>query len=377
MLQDLGSWPARRWQRTILVAAVLAVVLYIVVRAWNVLVPFGLGLLLAYIILPLIDGLQARLVGLVGRERVARAIAVAIVYLLALAAIAAFFYLFVPVVITQVERLIEQREAILRGLQPFASAVQRFIASLPGSVQTFIVEQFAAASARVQAQLPQTIISGATALVTSLGTLAGFIIVPIWLIYVLLDSGRLSGGLAGLIPEGAYGDLSSIGRLFDDSVGAFVRGQLLVAAIDGVLAAVALSLLGVDFAILLGVVTAIGDLIPTLGPILAIIPAVIIAALQRPILALWALLTLLAIEQFENLVLGPRIVGESVRVRPALIIVLLVVAGYLAGLLGLLLVVPLFAFSRDLVRYLYLRTAEPEVQPSEALRRVRKARRGD
>ncbi|MDI7275278.1 MAG: AI-2E family transporter, partial [Anaerolineae bacterium] len=160
----------------------------------------------------------------------------------------------------------------------------------------------------------------------------------------------------------------------DDVLGAYIRGQLVVAAVVGVLTTVSLFALGVDFAILLGFFAFVGDLIPTLGPILAAIPTVIIAALERPILGLWALLALIAVQQFESILIGPRVVGSIVRLTPAVIIVLLVIGGQLWGFIGLLIVVPLFALVRDLVRYVNWRTSAEAYSPEEALRRVREQR---
>ncbi len=102
----------------------------------------------------------------------------------------------------------------------------------------------------------------------------------------------------------------------------------------------------------------------------------IVAAFQRPILALWALLALIAVHQLDGIYLAPRIIGTSVRLSPAVIIILLIVAGVLWGFLGLVFVVPVVALLRDLVRYLLYRTSPAALSPEHALLRVRRARTG-
>ncbi|MDP3064633.1 MAG: AI-2E family transporter [Chloroflexota bacterium] len=377
VIESLATWSPRRWARLALIAAVIAAVLFVIVRARAVLLPFLLGLFVGYLILPAVNGLDRRLAR-VFPHSVARPLAILIVYLLALGLIAGFFTYLVPVVAGQVQQLITNREVIINEIQGgLAGLRQWLLANAPVVVQDFVQNQLQALGARLSSLVAGALAGALAAVGNTLIAFLGFVIIPFWLIYVLYDAGKFSRGAIGLVPESARPDLLNVGHLFNDVVVAYVRGQLLVAAIVGTLTGLALSLLGVNFAALLGFITAIGGLIPTLGPILAAIPTVLIAALQRPILGLWALLALLAVQQIEGIFIGPRIVGTSVRLSPAVIIVLLVIAGEIFGLLGLLLVVPVAAFLRDVIRYLSLRTARESIPPDGALHQVRKARLGD
>ena len=378
MQRRLESWSARQWARAILVAAVIGLIAYVIWRAGDVLVPFLLGALVAYVVLPLVDWLDRNLARLLRRRRGARGLAILIVYVVSLGLIAGFIVYIVPIVVGQVQQLIANREAIASEIQSRLAGLREWYErNVPLGVQQLVASQLESLRARLVSEALGAVSAAVAAIGSTLAALFGFLVVPFWLIYVFFDAGRFRRGLLGLLPEGVRPDAVNIGRLFDDVVVAYVRGQLIVAALAGSLTGLGLALIGVDFPALLGLITAIGDLIPTLGPILAAIPAVIIAALERPTLALWAILVLVGMEQVESLFLGPRVVGDAVRLRPAVIIVLLVVAGRIWGFIGLLLVVPVAAYLRDVIRYLRARTAPEPASPDGALHQVRVARRGD
>ena len=161
-------------------------------------------------------------------------------------------------------------------------------------------------------------------------------------------------------------------RIADRILSAYVRGQLLLCLFIGVMATLGLVVLGVQAPVALGLIAGILEVLPFIGPILGLVPAVIVATIQEPILGLWTLLLFIGIQQIENIFLVPRISGKAVELHPALIMVVLVVGNEAAGLLGMLVAVPLAAIVRDLFRYLYLRFQEEPVVPKEAFARVTK-----
>ena len=121
----------------------------------------------------------------------------------------------------------------------------------------------------------------------------------------------------------------------------------------------------------MGLIAGIFEVLPYVGPILGAIPAVIVALLTEPITALWVVIAFFAIQQVENLILVPRISGKSVALHPALVMVALVIGNELAGLIGMLIAVPVTAVIRDVFKYLYLRLLDEPLAPDEALTRIR------
>jgi predicted PurR-regulated permease PerM len=374
---ELRSWPPRRWARVALVATVIILGGLILYRVRGGLAPFVLGLLAAYIVLPLVDWLQARLPLFLHRVHAARFTAIVLVYIGALALLAGFFAFIVPLIIAQIEQLIANRGIIVTAIQLRLTALRAwYMTTLPLAVRTTIENQVRTASGSLLSALQQGIVGGLTAVRNLVSLLLGYLIIPFWLFFVLYDARGLKRGVVGAIPEGLRPDLLSLAQLWDDVLGAYLRGQLVVAGSVGIMTMLALGIIGVNFFVLLGILVGILDLVPTLGPILALIPVLTIAAIEQPIKALWALIALLAIQQVEGSIIGPRVVGQSVQVRPALIMLLLVIGNELAGILGLVVIVPLAAILRDTIHYLYLRTAPEGIDPQEALQRVRRRRQG-
>jgi len=125
------------------------------------------------------------------------------------------------------------------------------------------------------------------------------------------------------------------------------------------------------FALVLGLIAGIFEILPYVGPILGAIPAIVVALLADPWSALWVAIAFFGIQQVENLVLVPRISGESVKLHPAMVMVVLVVGNELAGFWGMLIAVPVTAVLRDVFKYLYLRFLDEPLNPEEAMTNVR------
>ena len=140
----------------------------------------------------------------------------------------------------------------------------------------------------------------------------------------------------------------------DSVIGGFVRGQLIVAAVIGVLATAALLLLHVPYAVLIGVWAGIADVIPYVGPFAGAIPAALVALFTNG----WpntvaVVIAFTIINQFEGHVLGPRIVGSTVKLTPLAVIFALLIGAHVFGFLGLLIAVPIAGIIRVLLVRLF------------------------
>lgn len=134
----------------------------------------------------------------------------------------------------------------------------------------------------------------------------------------------------------------------------FIRGQLLDGLIVGALSSIALAIVGLDFAVLIGMTAGIANIIPYFGPIIGTIPAVIVGLLSgNPFKALLAVIALLAVQQIDSAIIAPKVVGESVGLHPVFVILSIIIGGAYFGLLGMLLAVPAAAIIKlFIVRWL-------------------------
>lgn len=363
--------PARR-NRLILITALALIVIATLWAARGALFPYIFALVLAYLMLPLVNLLDRGL-GRWGKggARWPRRAAILLVYILAIGVAVGFFVLVVPVVGEQFEVLWASRSDLIAGGERLGRAVLAWYEeNIPPNLQAQIEDALQQAGGTL-AQAVQAGVSRTFGVVTStMSFLIGLFVVPFWLFYVLQDQARAARGVFSLAPSRVRSDVMNIVRITDNILSAYLRGQLLLCVFIGVLVTVGLSLLGVRFPAVLGLIAGIFEILPFIGPFIGLVPAVIVATIQAPLLGLWTLLLFLAIQQVENLFLVPRISGKAVELHPAIIMVVLVIGNQVAGLWGMLLAVPVTAIVRDVFKYLYLRLQDEPVSPKEAMIRL-------
>jgi predicted PurR-regulated permease PerM len=205
----------------------------------------------------------------------------------------------------------------------------------------------------------------------SLNFLIGLVIIPFWLFYILQDENQVKEGILEALHPELRADVQSLVALVDHVLSAYVRGQLLLCLFVGVLATIAMFIIGVPFAPVLGLIAGIFEVLPNIGPYLGAVPAILVALATNPVSAIWVAVAFFAIQLIENLVLVPRISGKSVKLHPALVMMVLVIGGQLAGFWGMLIAVPVTAVIRDVFLYLYLRLLDEPLTPQEAVARLR------
>ncbi len=171
--------------------------------------------------------------------------------------------------------------------------------------------------------------------------IVSFIIVPILTFYFLKDKDYFKRKITLFIPKNQRNDILQIGREVDKVLGRFIRGQLLVCSFVGITTSIALLIIGVDFAIIIGLIAGIADIIPYFGPIIGIFPAIIFALLKSPAKALWVIVSFIIIQQLESNVIAPKIVGESVGAHPVVIMLALLIGGSYFGVFGMIFAIPI------------------------------------
>jgi predicted PurR-regulated permease PerM len=145
-----------------------------------------------------------------------------------------------------------------------------------------------------------------------------------------------------LMKESRFKKLNKTGSEINEIVSKFLRGQLLDGLIVGLISSIGLSLVGMDFAFLIGFTAGIANVIPYVGPIIGCVPAIVIGLLSaNPIVALWGVLVLLAVQQLDSAVISPKIVGDSMGLHPIFVIMAITIGGTMAGILGMLISVPI------------------------------------
>ncbi len=185
-------------------------------------------------------------------------------------------------------------------------------------------------------------------------------------LYMNLDSPKFHRAFHRYLPEDYRGDMARLGAEVTGIWRGYLYGQLLNSLVTGILVWIALTVVGLPGAFLLGVIMGLLNMIPTFGPIIAAVPGVLSAfalgstrfELSNVAFALVVLVIYLAVVQLQANVMAPFITGRSVRMSPASILVGLIVGVQVAGLIGAVLVVPVMATSKTLVRYAVAKLAD-------------------
>lgn len=191
------------------------------------------------------------------------------------------------------------------------------------------------------------------------GNIFTFVLAAVLSIYLIKDAEYFAGlwhKLFGLLfgRSAAGAKVAEVLAIVDDTFRRYIRGQLLEAAIVGLLSAVVLYLIGIDYAIMIGVISGICNMIPYIGPIAGTVLAVLIALLSgQPLLALWATAGMILVQQIDNNLLAPKIVGDSVGLHPVFTMLAIVIGGNVGGLVGMLTAVPVAASVKILLNRWY------------------------
>jgi predicted PurR-regulated permease PerM len=180
----------------------------------------------------------------------------------------------------------------------------------------------------------------------------GFAIIPIFIFLILKDWDRLRDRFYAALPLWTRTHTKNIFSILQNAVGRYIRGQLLLGLIVGLCVYVLLMILRVDFALPLAIFAGIMEMVPMIGPWLGGGLAVLVTLSTAPEKAIWVALGYLLIQLLENNLLAPKIQSSQMQIHPAFIIMLSLLGGYFAGILGFIIALPLTMAIVGIFKYL-------------------------
>ena len=351
---------------------------------WVALLPFIIGGVIAYILLPLVNRLD---------RFMPRFLAVLVAMSGALLVVGFFLALLVPILVEQIYFVYLNLPG-LEEARSYLNQLRGYVETLPEPTQAAINDMYEQATVRVRENLDSytsTVINLTISTVISLSNTIGFVlgllVVPTWLLTVLHDQPKARAALTRLLPVWLRGDAWAVLRIVDRSFGAFIRGQLLIALAVAGLIYLGLELLrwalglggNLRLQLLLAMIAGLTQLIPSIGPFLGVIPAVLIGLTISVEATLLVIGLYIAVQWLVANTLAPRVERSIVDVHPA-ILILIIVGLSQFGWWWVLLAAPVTAMVRDLFRYTYGRfgatprpagllpgeTAVPKPSPQQA-----------
>jgi predicted PurR-regulated permease PerM len=341
----------------LLTVAGLVTLVWVLSATGSLLAPFILAIMLAYVLDPLIDR--------VSRGRISRTLGIILLTLPALGLLAVVFLLIVPAAIRELGEVVQQAPVFFQRLVEWLSSMREraLTADIPlideealilrlesidaNAVVAFLQERMSAVGERIW--------SGVLGLGRGIGTVftvIGYVaLTPVLTFYLLRDWDRLTRGAGALVPEDRRERIVGFAVECDRMISRYLRGQLTVAIAMGVITGLGLWIARFPYAGTLGLIVGVFSVVPYLGLVLSLIPAIFIALVSGSVLISLLKVAVVygASQLLEASVISPRIVGESVGLHPVLVLLALSLGGFFFGFVGLLLGVPAAAIGKLLL----------------------------
>lgn len=323
---------------------VLIVIMRLFFSAKAVLTAFGLGFILAYILDPLVNYLEAK--------RIPRSFAIVLIYLILGVLIMTLLMQGIPVLFRDLHKMLELIPSYTESVQEMLYNMEKNYSrvQIPDSVKQVIDETILQLQRAVLA-IGQSFVQGLLFLFSQTFNL---VLAPIISFYFLKDFAIIGQMLQKVIPARFRPETDKIGREINHVIKKFIRGNLLVACLVALLTSLGMYLIGMEFPVLLGILAGITNFIPYFGAFIAAVPIVLLALVKSKWLALYAVGLMFLIQQIEGNILAPKILGDCVGLHPLVLIFALLMGGQLWGIWGLVLAVPLAAILKIVCRHLYL-----------------------
>jgi predicted PurR-regulated permease PerM len=305
--------------------------------------------ILYYLIYPLSDWLS--------NHKVPRPLAIIIVFLIIIGLLTLFVLAIGPILVAEFTKLIvslpDQVENLKRLLENLENnpLVARFL-----DIDAFDLNNLTDRLTSMASAAVTGIVVSITNVIDFLtGIFTTMIIVPFLLYYMLNEKGKnlIPDAVNKLAPEKYAANINRALAEMNKMLASYVQGLSMVCLVVGILAYIGFLIIGLEFALILSIFIMITNVVPFLGPFIGAIPAAFVGLLDSPLLMLQVIVVIVILQQLEGLVISPQIMGHKLSLDPLAIILIVLVAGRLGGLLGIILAVPTFTVLKIIVNHTY------------------------
>jgi predicted PurR-regulated permease PerM len=348
MVNTLG----KHWRLIVLVLGIV-LFLWVLYLLRTVLFPFAIGLVLAYLLLPVVRWMESKLPPREKWPQFKRVFSIVLVFILLAAIIAIFFYFVATAVVEASMTLLESAPYFIgRSLVEVQEWLEVLREQFPPEIREEIDRGLLDAALALGNAIRDTLVRGITFAPQTFGMVLGLAALPLFLFYALKDSEKLRDHMYSAISPGVAEHIRNIVCIVERVLGRYIRAQLMLGVIVAYFSFIGLLILRIPFAPVLAVLAGVGELIPTLGPWISGAVVAIVTLAVMPDKVIWVIVLFLIIQLVENSLLVPRIQAGYLHIHPALMIFLLVFGAYVAGFWGLILAGPLTATGMEIYRYI-------------------------
>lgn len=297
----------------------------------------------------------------VKNHQVSRTFAVAIVFLMLIAIIVSALSFLIPNILNQVEQLIQNMPEYIKSFQRFLTKVLQQKNLPPWIVDLTKDVDINAYTKEIEESLSGFAKNFMMSITSSIGSIIGMVTsvtvtivtVPFMLFYMLKDGHKLVPTVTGIFSEKQANRIGELLEKMSETISKYISGQAIECLFVGTCTAIGYGIVGVPFALLIGIFAGITNMIPYIGPYIGLLPALILALSNSVRQTILVIIVCVVVQQIDGNLIYPNVIGKSLDIHPLTIIIILLVAGNLAGLLGMLLAVPVYAVIKVIVIYIY------------------------
>ena len=350
-------------------AAIVVVALAVVYFLGSVLLTLGISAVIAYVLLPVAKLLERGMPWRHNRPGLSRGISVGLIFLIGIG-------IFVGLIIAVVPPTIEQGQRFVDGFPDFLNnarvTIEGWVAQYADLVPADLrdqAEQALAGAGGIIGAAAWNVVKQTLGIITgSFAFILGLATAPVLIFYLMKDSGPIRESINAPFPTAVRPYLREIMDIADRTLGGYIRGQLLLGLIVGVIVTIGLLALQVPFAVVLGIVAGLTELVPIIGPWIGGAAGVLVTLATAPDKVLYVILLYLIVQLLENTLLVPRIQADKLNMHPIAVILVITVGSQYFGLWGVILGPPLVALAKDVIIYLVKEWNEaPAVEATEEL----------
>ena len=326
---------------------------------------FFISVILAYIINPLVNYLETK--------RIPRRFGVLIVYVGFILALVLLFVVVLPKTIEELRNLFIALPQWLNEWNVRILDMSDKIEKMTNLDMTRIMssgqKQVEAYLNSLESTFVDKVRSMASGMYAAIGRMVSFVLVLILTYYFTVDKNRIKVKVYKAIPSGFRSDILNLGSEINAAMMEFVKGKLLLAVIVGLMTMFMLFILGVNFAVAIGLITIIADIIPYIGPFLAFIPAFFFSFMDSWTKAVWVAVMFFFLQWAENNLFAPKILGKRTGLHPAIVLMCIFIGGGTFGVMGMILSVPVFSILVIIKNFILMKLRDGR-RKKEELRQV-------
>ena len=320
-----------------------------------------ISVVLSYIINPLVTYLETK--------KISRRLGVLIVYV-------GFILILVVLFLVVLPKTIEELRTLLISLPHLLNDVNLQILDLADHIEKVTNIDMSRILNNIQEGIEQYLNSVQTSLLdrlrfmasgmyAALGRMVSFVLILILTYYFTVDKNRIKVKMYKLIPSTYRSDILYLASEINTAMLEFVKGKLLLAVIVGVMTTIMLLILGVNFAVAIGLITIIADIIPYIGPFLAFVPAFFFSVMDSWTKAIWVSIFFVFLQWAENNLFAPKILGKRTGLHPAVVLLCIFVGGGTFGVIGMILSVPVFSTLMILKNFVIMKWRDSQQRKNE------------